>query len=225
MVLEQLVVQETYFELPRAITLSAFFTFAATGALAGLKRGYDVIGVFVLAVIAAGGGGMIRDGLLISQGPPGLLTDPYYLMMALAATVVTLLFHRLVDRLGKAIAVIDALGLGAYAVHGLQLAMQAGLSLPGVVLSGMITAVGGGVLRDILVREEPLLFKPGQFYALVALGGCLLFLGLVGFGVAAPNHAALATVATTFALRMLAIRFNWRTTALYRPPLPPAPQA
>jgi uncharacterized membrane protein YeiH len=104
--------------------------------------------------------------------------------------------------------------------------MQAGLRQPDVVLGGMITAVGGGVLRDILVREEPLLFKPGQFYALVALGGCLLFLTLVGLDVADPNQAALATIATTFAFRMLAIRFNWRTTALYRsPPLPPGPPA
>lgn len=226
MVQSELVLQEAYFRLPDAIALPAFFTFAVTGALAGLKRGYDVIGVFVLALVAAGGGGVIRDGLLISQGPPGILTDPRYLLVAVAATLATLLFHRLVARLATAIAVIDALGLGAYAVHGIQISLQGGLSMPGVVLGGMITAVGGGVLRDILVRDEPLLFKPGQFYALVALGGCLLFLTLVEFDVADPNHAALTTIATTFAFRMLAIRFNWRTTALYRPPpLPPVPPA
>ena len=226
MVLFAFIPEATDFHLPDAISLSAYFTFAATGALAGLKRGYDFIGVFVLALITAGGGGLIRDGLLISYGPPGLLTDSRYLLVVLGATFATLLFHGLVDRLGRAIAVIDALGLGAYAVLGMQVSMQAGLSDPGVVLGGMITAVGGGVLRDILVREEPLLFKPGQFYALVALGGCLLFLTLVRLEVATPSRAALATIGTTFAFRMLAIRFNWRTTALYRsPPLPPPPPA
>src|SRR6185503_18531374 len=133
------------------------------------------------------------------------------------------LFQRFVDRLGRTIAVIDALGLGAFAVHGVQRSMEAGLSLPAVVLGGAITAVGGGLLRDILVRDEPLLFKPGQFYALVAIGGCVLFLALVRLEVTSPNHAALATIAATFALRLLAIRFNWRTRALYRaPPVPPA---
>ena len=224
MVISALIQGDPYFRLPDSIALPAFFTFAATGALAGLKRGYDIIGVLVLAMITAGGGGVIRDGLLISQGPSVIFTDARFAAVALGATVLTLLFHGVVDRVGKAIAVIDALGLGAYAVHGVQISMQSGLSLPGVILSGMITAVGGGVLRDILVRDEPLLFKPGQFYALVALGGCLLFLGLVRLDVATPNTAALVTIATTFALRMLAIRFNWRTRALYSlPPPPPAP--
>lgn len=213
----------TDFWLPDSFSLAACFTFGVTGALAGLKRGYDFIGVFVLAMITAGGGGMIRDGLLISRGPSGLLTDPRYLGVVFAATFLTLLFHRFVDRLNKTIAVIDALGLGAFAVHGVQVSLQAELSLPAVVLGGTITAVGGGLLRDILVRDEPLLFKPGQFYALVAIGGCLLFLALLRFELTTPNEAALITVAATFAVRLLAIRFNWRTRALYRaPPVPPA---
>lgn len=208
----------TEFQLPDAFSLLAYFTFGVTGALAGLKRGYDFIGVFVLAVITAGGGGLIRDGLLISRGPTGLLTDPRYLGVVFAAGLLTLIFHRLVERMGKTIAVIDAVGLGAFAVHGVQICAQAELSLPAVILGGTITAVGGGLLRDILVREEPLLFKPGQFYALVAIGGCVLFLGLLRFEVTSPNRAALLTIGAVFAVRMLAIRFNWRTTALYRPP-------
>jgi uncharacterized membrane protein YeiH len=84
-----------------------------------------------------------------------------------------------------------------------------------------MTAVGGGLLRDILVREEPLLFKPGQFYALVALGGCVLFVALVRGGWLTPNHAAIVTITLVFAVRLLAIKFNWRTSAVQRPP--PAP--
>lgn len=223
MLLLQLADDVRDFRLPDSFTLLAYFTFGVTGALAGLKRGYDFIGVYVLAMITAGGGGLIRDGLLISRGPTSLLTDPRYLLVVLAAAILTLLFHRYVDRLGKTIAVIDALGLGAFAVHGVQVCMQAELSLPAVILGGTITAVGGGLLRDILVRDEPLLFKPGQFYALVAIGGCALFLALLRFEFTTPNHAALATIGITFAVRMLAIRFNWRTKALYRAPQVPPP--
>lgn len=212
----------TEFELPDSFVLVAYFTFGVTGALAGLKRGYDFIGVFTLAMLTAGGGGLIRDGLLISSGPPSMLTNPSFLVAVLVATVLTLTFHRYVERLGRTIAVIDALGLGAFAVHGVQVCLEAKLSVPAAILGGTITAVGGGLLRDILVREEPLLFKPGQFYALVAIGGCVLYLALLRFEVTNAFRAGLVTIATTFVVRLLAIRLNWRTKPLYRDPKPPS---
>jgi uncharacterized membrane protein YeiH len=214
------------FELPASFSLLAYFAFGITGALAGLRRGYDVVGVLFLATVTAGGGGLIRDGLLLSSGPASVLTDARDLIVVLAAAHQTHLFHRHVERLNRTIAVIDAIGLGAFAVHGVQLSLQAGLSIPAAILGGTITAVGGGLLRDILVRDEPLLFKPGQFYALVAIGGCVLFISLLHSGWVAPNRAALLTIVLVFAVRMLAIRFNWRTTAMYRPPVdPPEPTA
>ncbi len=209
------------FELPVAFSLLAHFTFGVTGALAGLRRGYDIIGVTFLALITAGGGGLIRDGVLISHGPAMILTDTYLLLVVVGAALLTLFFHRFVGRLGRAIALIDALGLGAFAVHGVQVSLQAGLSIPAVILGGTLTAVGGGLLRDILVREEPLLFKPGQFYALVAIGGCCLFLALLHLGWETPRRSAFLTILAVFAVRLLAIRFNWQTTALYRAPPPP----
>lgn len=212
------------FQLPDSLSLLACFTFAVTGAMAGLKRGYDIIGVVVLAMMTAAGGGLIRDGLLISRGPSSLLVDARYLAVVLVAALLTLLFHRFVPRLNKAIAVVDALGLGAFAVYGVQVSLQAGLSLPAAVLGGTITAVGGGLLRDIVVRDEPLLFKPGQFYALAAIGACVLYVAFLRFEVLPANPAALVTIAATFAFRLLTIRFNWHTKALYRePPPPPAP--
>ena len=214
---------ERGFEVPIGFSLLAYFTFGITGALAGLKRGYDVIGVLFLATITAGGGGLIRDGILISGGPAKMLTDGRYMIVVIMAAVMTHLFHRYVDRLNRTIAVIDALGLGAFAAHGVQRSLDAGLSVPAAILGGTITAVGGGLLRDILVREEPLLFKPGQFYALVALGGCGLFVALVQTDWMTTTVAALITVVAVFFVRMLAIRYNWRTTALYRPPPPPEP--
>ena len=208
------------FELPITFSLLAHFTFGVTGALAGLKRGYDLIGVCFLALITAGGGGLIRDGLLISQGPASFLTDKYLLHAVGAGALLALLFQGQVHRFGRLIAVIDALGLGAFAVHGVQRSLEAGLSLPAVVFGGTITAVGGGLLRDVLVRDEPLLFKPGQFYALVAIGGCCLFLALLRADWGTPREAALVTIGVVFVTRMLAIYFNWHTKALYRD-LPP----
>lgn len=213
---------EGEFELPVAFTLLAYFTFGLTGALAGLRRGYDIIGVVFLASITAGGGGLIRDGLLTSSGPASILTEGRYLIVVLVAALLTPLLYRYIERLNRTIAVIDALGLGAFAVHGVQRSLEAGLSIPAAILGGTITAVGGGLLRDILVREEPLLFKPGQFYALVAIGGSGLFVALLKSGLVMPRRAALLTILAVFAVRMLAIRFNWRTSALYRGPPSPA---
>jgi len=210
-----------HFDLPVSFSLLAHFTFGVTGALAGLRRGYDIIGVVFLATITAGGGGLIRDGILISTGPPSILTDSYLLLVIVAAALVTLLLHRHVERVGRAIALIDAIGLGAFAVIGVERSLEAGLSPPATILGGTITVVGGGLLRDILVREEPLLFKPGQFYALFAIGGCCLFLALLRAGWSTPRQSGILTVVVVFALRLLAIRFNWHTRALYRQPPPP----
>jgi uncharacterized membrane protein YeiH len=210
------------YELPVWFSYVAHITFGATGALAALRRGYDIIGVLFLATITAIGGGLIRDGVLISTGPASILTNRTLLLLVLAGAVLALLFYQLFDRLGRVIAVIDAMGLGAFTVYGTQRSLAAGLSEPGAIMGGVITAVGGGLLRDILVREEPLLLKPGQFYALVALMGCLLYMGLPRFGLTTPEQAANITIITVFAIRMLAIRFNWHTTALRREPEPPA---
>lgn len=226
MLARALVQEVEQFELPVAFSIVAHFTFAVTGALAGLRRGYDVIGVTMMALITAGGGGLVRDGILISEGPPSLFTDRYLMGTVLAGAIVTLFLYRFAGRVGRVIAVIDALGLGAFAVHGVQRSLEAGLGLPAVVLGGTVTAVGGGLLRDILVREEPLLFKPGQYYALVAIGGCCLFLTLLHFEWQTPRICGLVTVGAVFLVRMLAIRFNWQTRALYREPKPPpAPPA
>lgn len=212
------------FQIPIAFTLLAFFTFGITGALAGLRRGYDYVGVLALATIAACGGGLIRDGLLISTGPPAIVTDERYLLVILAGALLTTFLHRYVHRLNKLIAVVDALGLGAFAVQGVQRCLDAGLGIPAAILGGTITAVGGGLLRDILVREEPLLFRPGQFYALVAIGGCCLFLLLTKGAGRSPKEAALVTIVLVSVVRLLAIRFNWQTSPVYvEPPKSPFP--
>jgi uncharacterized membrane protein YeiH len=202
------------FVLPVYIDLSATFLFGLTGALAAIKRDYDIVGLFVLAFVTAVGGGLIRDGIFIQQGAPVVATDSHYIMVVLLACVIGLFFRKLAGRLNLIIAGVDALGLGAYAVVGVQKSLQAGLSVAGAILVGVINAVGGSLLRDVLVREEPLLFKPGQFYVLAAVLGAGVFPLLVLRFNKPVESAAWIAIGCAFVLRVLAIIFKWKTLAV-----------
>jgi uncharacterized membrane protein YeiH len=219
----QAVPVEAAFELPVPFSLLAHFTFGATGALAGIKRGYDVVGILFLSLITALGGGLIRDGVLISKGPATVLVEGSTIGVVVLAAVLSMILYSRLDRLGKAIAIIDAIGLGAFAVYGVQRSLNAGLNTPAAIIGGTITALGGGILRDILVRVEPLLFKPGQFYGLVAILGCCMYAGLPKLGWVSHHEAAYITIVAVFVVRLLAIRFNWRTRAMGREPTPAPP--
>jgi len=202
------------FQLPVWFDLGATFAFALTGALAAIKRGYDVVGLLSLAIVTSLGGGLIRDGIFLQQGVTPLLTDPRYLYAIGAAALLGLVLGERVNRFHRLIAVVDAVGLGAYACFGVQKALLVGLGPTAAVFVGVVNAVGGGLLRDVITRVEPLVFKPGQFYVLVALAGAVVFVFLTAqFGVA-PTPAAFVAIALTFLFRALTIAFNWRTEAV-----------
>jgi uncharacterized membrane protein YeiH len=211
------------FALPIGFDLAATFAFALTGALAGIRRRYDIVGVFFLALICGLGGGLLRDGLFIQSGPPAAFLDGRYLQIVAVAALCGVLLRERVQRFGRVIATIDALGLGAYAAFGTQKSLAAGLSVPAAMVIGVLNAAGGGILRDVLTREEPLVFKPGQFYVLVAFFGTVIFVvaGTV-LGLSAPT-AAIITIAATFVIRTLTVWLNWQTTPLGPPPSLPPP--
>lgn len=202
------------FQLPVWFDLGATFAFALTGALAAIKRGYDIVGLVSLAIVSGIGGGLIRDGIFLQAGVTPLLTNPNYLYVIGAAVVVSVILGERVRRFHRLVAVIDALGLGAYACFGVQKALQFGLGAPAAVLVGVVNAVGGGVLRDLLTREEPLVFKPGQFYVLTALAGAVIFVSLTAQFEFEPTLAAWLAIVVTFVFRALTIRFNWRSEAV-----------
>lgn len=204
------------FVLPIGFDLAATFLFALTGAWAAIRRDYDFVGVAALALVVGVGGGLIRDGVFLQQGAPAAVQDVRYLWAVLVATAVGVLLHPLAGRFDRFIAVVDAAGLGAYAVVGMQKSLSAGLSPAAAVLVGVVNAVGGGLIRDVLVREEPLFFKPGQFYALAALAGCVIFLLLVRVWGLPFELAAWGAIGATFLFRMLAIELNWRTGPVRR---------
>lgn len=209
------------FHLPIWFDLAATFCFAMTGGIAAMKRGYDVVGVAALALLVGLGGGLIRDGIFIQQGPPALATDPRYIQIALVGAAVGALLGDRVNYFRRIIAGIDAVGLGAYAVFGVQKSLAAGLAVPAAILVGVINAAGGGLLRDVITNEEPLVFRPGQFYVLVALGAAVLFVVLTVQLGWAPTLSGSVIIGLTFIFRVLTILFNWKTAALAPPPTAP----
>ncbi|MBI5382323.1 MAG: TRIC cation channel family protein [Opitutae bacterium] len=209
------------FQLPIWFDIAATFAFALTGGLAAMRRGYDIVGLFFLALATGVGGALIRDGVFIQQGPPPIVTDATYIEVVIAGALVALLLGERASRVQRLIAIIDAFGLGAYACFGVQKSLAAGLALPAAVLVGVINAAGGGLLRDVLVREEPLVFKPGQFYVLTALVGAVTFVFLGAWLDWSATRAAFASIALTFVFRALTITFNWRTAPAVSPLDPP----
>lgn len=199
------------FQLPVIIDLSAVFLMAITGVIEAIRRGLDLIGLCVLAVATGVGGALLRDGIFLQTGIPAVLLDQRYLLAVAAACVLGLAFGTRAQVSGRLIAWVDALALGAYAVVGAEKTLAQGLHMVPAILVGVVNACGGGVLRDIFVGEQPMVFKPGQFYAFAALIGCLLYVPLRKHTDMEPLGLALAAIAVTFGLRVLAIWRNWST--------------
>jgi uncharacterized membrane protein YeiH len=176
--------------------------FAISGALAAGRKGLDLLGVVVIAAITAIGGGTLRD-LLLNRHPIFWIEDPTYLGVILAAAVATLVYVRLRRPPGRALLVADALGLALFAISGAQVAEAAGLGPVIVVLMGTMTGVAGGVLRDVLSAEVPLILRR-DIYATAAIAGIALYLALQWAGVP-QQPAGIAGMVAVAGLRMLAI--------------------
>jgi uncharacterized membrane protein YeiH len=208
------------FEFPIYFDLGATLLFGLSGALLAARRGYDPVGLFVVALTTGVGGGLLRDGLFLQQGPPVCVQDGRYLLVIAVASVLGYFFAAWLDRIRGLLFVVDALGLGIYAVVGAQKSLALGLGGGAAIFIGTINAVGGGLVRDVLVREEPFLFKPGEYYALVAAAGAALFCLFVAELEWAPLRAALVAIAATFVLRVVSHRLGWKTAPARTGPHP-----
>ena len=178
-------------------------TWASSGALVGIRKHFDVVGVFVIALVSALGAGFIRDALFL-QRTPVLLTDPIYLPLVAVTVIVFSLFSVALTRLlsadtsQKLVDVIDAIGIPIFAVIGMQLAEGRNIPIAGVIFVGVVNGTGGGLLRDVVVRDVPAILRPGQFVTLILLLACGMFAALKWDASVTVPQAAWASIATFF---------------------------
>ena len=198
-------------ELQRSLVLvldlCGTFAFAVSGATAAVRRRLDIFGVLVVSFAASTFGGISRD-LLIGATPPAAIQDWRYLAVAIAAGVITFFWSQLVERLRNPVRLLDAVGLAFFAVAGTEKALAFGLSPLMAALMGMLTGIVGGIARDVLVADVPVVLR-AELYAVAALVGAGIVVGghLLGLPVVAT---AVAGGLACFALRLLALRRGWR---------------
>jgi uncharacterized membrane protein YeiH len=193
------------------LDLIGTFVFALCGAASGVKNNLDPFGVGVLAFVAGNAGGVTRD-MVIGAVPPAAINDWRYVAVSLAAGAVTFVWYPNVARLRPIVLLLDAAGLGLFAVAGTEKALAFGVNPFVSALLGMLTGIGGGVLRDLLVNEIPVVLR-ADLYALAALAGAGIVVGghLLHWP---PTAATIAGAIMCFDIRLVAIRRGWN--------LPPA---
>jgi uncharacterized membrane protein YeiH len=192
--------------LPYVFDLAGTFVFALSGAMAGVNRRLDVFGVLVLSFVAANTGGITRD-ILIGAVPPGAINDWHYLGVSLAAGIITFCFPSAIVRRSNPVLLFDAAGLALFAVSGAHKALIYGLNPIMAILLGGLTGIGGGMARDLLLTEIPIVLR-ADLYAVAALAGATIV--VIANVLQLPSvAAALVGAALCFGLRVLAMRRGW----------------
>ena len=197
-----------------AFDLAGTFVFALSGATAGVKHRLDLFGVLVLSFAAASSGGIGRD-LMIGAIPPAVIVDWRYVAMSMLAGLVTFYRYRLINRMSNPVLMFDAAGLALFAVSGAGKALTFHAGPVAATLLGTLTAIGGGMVRDILVMEIPIVLR-AEVYAVAALiGAAVVVLGSVLH--LSSSGASIAGAVLCFGLRFIAMRRGWQLPTA-RPP-------
>src|ERR1043166_1701023 len=200
------------------LDLVGTFVFAISGATAGVRRGLDLFGILVLAFVAGNFGGIPRD-VLIGSVPPAAISDWRYLAVSLLAGAITFYWSSAIEKLSSPVLLFDAAGLGLFAVAGTQKALAFGLNPVMAALLGMLTGIGGGMARDILVAEIPAVLR-AEIYALAALAGAAVV--VIGEQIHVPVIVATVVGALLcFGLRLMAIHRGWHLPSARRSDRPP----
>ena len=205
------------------LDLIGTFVFALSGAMAGVKHRLDLFGVLVLSYASGNAGGVARD-LLIGAAPPAAISDWRYLAVSLLAGIVTFWRPSSIDRLRSPVLLFDAAGLGLFAVAGTQKALTFGLNPVMAAALGMLTGIGGGMTRDVLLTEVPTVLR-ADLYAIAALAGAAVV--VIGAALRLPATAVtIAGAVLCFGLRFVAIRRGWHLPMAgeLEPPATPLPK-
>jgi len=188
------------------LDLGGTFVFAISGAVAAVRHRLDIFGVMVLAFAAGNAGGITRD-VLIGAAPPAAIADLSYVSISILAGFIVFFWNSLITRLDHPVQWFDAIGLAFFAVAGAEKALVHGLNPAMAALLGMLTGIGGGMLRDVLVNEIPVVLR-ADLYALAALAGASAV--VVGHVLhVSPIVNAVVGGVLCFALRYMAIRHGW----------------
>lgn len=180
--------------------------FAASGALAGIRRDMDLFGVLVLGLVTATGGGTLRD-LLLGDTPPFIFKDETYLYLSIFVSLTVFLFHRRMEFLQHPLLYFDAVGLGTFVVIGTGKALDFRMGFIGSVMMGVMTATAGGMMRDMLSTQVPLVLQKEVYASACLAGGSLLY--LLHLTPLPRNWAFMIAALTVIVLRLLAIYYNW----------------
>ncbi len=196
------------------LDLVGTFVFAISGASAGVTRRLDLFGTLVLSFVTGNVGGITRD-LLIGSVPPAAITDWRYLAVSLLAGVITFYWSSAVDKLSSPVLMFDAAGLGLFAVSGAQKALAFGLNPIMTALLGMLTGIGGGMARDVLLADIPTVLR-ADIYAVAALAGAAVV--VIGALLHIPSTTtAIVGALLCFGLRLMAIHRGWHLPMAKRP--------
>lgn len=189
------------------LDLAGVFAFALSGATAARERGLDLFGICATAFIVACGGGIIRD-LCIGSIPPAGLENWYYLATSLVAAIMTISMYPLVRKMNRPVIFFDAAGLSLFAVTGTQKVLIYGFNSEMAILLGVITAIGGGIIRDILLIRVPVVLEK-EIYASAAFIAALIVVLGDYFNWLTTDWVSFIALSVCLTLRMLALRFGW----------------
>lgn len=193
--------------LTLVLDLSGTFIFAISGATAGIKHNLDLFGVLVLSFAAGNSGGIARD-VLIGAVPPAAISDWRFIAVSILAGLITFYWSPLVNRFRHPVLVFDAAGLGLFAVSGADKALANHAGPVAAILLGMLTGIGGGMMRDVLVTEIPFVLR-AELYAVAALVGAAI--AVIGEMLHLPSApVAVVGALLCFGLRVIAMRFKWQ---------------
>ena len=195
------------FDLLLVVYLVAITTEAMSGALAAGRRNMDIFGVAVIAFVTALGGGTIRD-VVLGNYPIGWTQHPEYVYLVILTGLATTMLARFMHHMKRVFLMLDAMGLVAFSLIGCNVAIQLAYPMVVIIMAGMLTGISGGILRDVLCNQIPVVFRR-ELYASVSLFVCALFLALRSLGVD-TNPNTLICFVLGFGFRMLAIHFSWK---------------
>ena len=189
------------------LDLFGTMAFAVTGAFKAIEHKADIVGIIILSTITGVAGGMIRD-IIFGIFPPTAITNPSYLVVTVASGIVIFFLYPSLKRHWNLFLKFDAVGLGVFTVIGASIAYNLfGLNFPTMAFAGTLSAVGGGILRDVLVNQIPIVFVK-ELYASASFVGIVTFFILLVTGVNL-NIVTIASILVVISLRLVAMRFNW----------------